>query len=57
MFSSWFDHAIYSHIVAKIWQVQEYDDARILACSREHLLMPCSVNLKVNNAINDLTLQ
>jgi hypothetical protein len=56
MFSSWFDHTIKATIAARIWQVQEYDDARILACSCEHLLtnqskqVPCSVNLKVNNA-------
>jgi hypothetical protein len=38
MFSSWFDHTIKATIAARIWQVQEYDDARILACSCEHLL-------------------
>lgn len=37
MFSSWFNHTIKATIAARIWQVQEYDDARILACSREHL--------------------
>jgi hypothetical protein len=36
MFSSWFDHTIKATLVARIWQVQEYDDARVffLASSR-----------------------
>jgi hypothetical protein len=36
MFSSWFDHTIKATLVARIWQVQEYDDASMLAFSREH---------------------
>jgi len=28
MFSSWFDHTNQGYLVAGIWQVQEYDDAR-----------------------------
>jgi len=28
MFSSWFDQHHQGYIVARIWQVQEYDDAR-----------------------------
>jgi hypothetical protein len=27
MFSSWFNHTIKATIAARIWQVQEYDDA------------------------------
>jgi len=30
LFSSWFDHAIKATSVARIWQVQEYDDASSL---------------------------
>jgi hypothetical protein len=30
MFSSWFNHAVKATLAARIWQVQEYDDARIL---------------------------
>jgi hypothetical protein len=59
MFSSWFDHTIKATLVASIWQVQEYDDARMLAFSREHyqpkVSVPCSVNLKVSNAITKLS--
>jgi hypothetical protein len=28
MFSSWFNHTIKATTAARIWQVQEYDDAR-----------------------------
>jgi hypothetical protein len=56
LFSSWFDHTIKATLVARIWQVQEYDDARnalLLLVSTSKV--PCSVNLKVNNATKKLS--
>jgi len=56
LFSSWFDHTIKATSAARIWQVQEYDDARgclLLLVSTSKV--PCSVNLKVINATKRLS--
>jgi len=46
MFSSWFDHTNQGYLVAGIWQVQEYDDARMLAFSCEHKLTKVNALLR-----------